>query len=342
MSPKNIDFDIYYPKHCARYYGWLPAAKEHKKQIQRSPKYFTLCGRKAIDVFMFERAGVFARDNNGRLHNVIVCEEDEDAGSDIIDLVRPPVEEAVILGNLQDILTFEDDEDTQGRSPDEDEPSRKIREKLSTKGKFEQFKKHLPFDIINFDPWESLVGTPLEENKLCQAFKKIFQLQECVESFLLLVTTKITNIDLTVQSQFKEDFESNVSNYAQIGDALLSSVNTTTYDSIDENKRRALCFAKSIVMSAARSEHWNCEHQGIYIYEHEPGGTRMLSLVVQFAKPRGAPDESVYVEDIVRIIEHMPEYYSHAEACSDQEVVQDLGKIVEYRKETRDQYKQQP
>lgn len=343
MSPEGIDFDTYYPKHCARYYGWLPAAKEYTEQIQRSPKYFTLCGAQAIDVFMFEMEGVLVRDDkNRKLPGVIVCEQNEEAWTEIIDVVRPPVQEAVILGNLQEILTFEDDEDTRDRSPDEDEPSFEIRKKLSRKGKFQQLKKHLPFDIINFDPWESLVSAPLEENQLYEAFKKVFALQERVDSFLLLITTKITDIDSTVQSRFKEDFESNVSNHPQIGEALLSSVNTTTYHSIDENKRRALGFAKSIVMSAARSEEWNCEHQGIYIYESKPHGAIMLSSVVKLSKSDVPPDETVHVEDILRIIEDMPKYYPYKEACSNQEVVEHLRKIREYREEIRNQYKQQP
>jgi len=40
-----------------------------------------------------------------------------------------------------------------------------------------------------------------------------------------------------------------------------------TYDEIDENKRMALGFAKSIVMASARSKGWNGEHKGIHIYQ---------------------------------------------------------------------------
>jgi len=342
MSPKDIDFDTYYSKHCARYYGWLPASKKHRNQIERCPKYFTLCGAKAIDVFMLEYEKLLVRDTNKRLPNVFVCEEDEEAWVRIIDLVRPPVKEAVIFGKLQDILTFEDDEDTRGRSPDEDEASFEIRKKLAIKGTFEQFKKHLPFDIINFDPWESLLNRDLEANKLYQAFKRIFELQKRIDRFLLFLTTEIADIHPSVQSRFEQDFAYNISKYAKIREALLSSVGTVNYSSIEENKRKALSFVKSVMMSVARSKGWICEHQGIYIYECEPGGTRMLSSVARLSKAGTTSQEDVYVKNIIRVIKQMPEYYSHTSANNNQKVKKHLKKIIEFRDKIRGEYHEEP
>jgi hypothetical protein len=344
MSPRSIDYDTYYGKHCARFYGWLPAAKDHKSKIQKSPKYFTLCGAQAIDVFMFEHERVLTRDKNNKLPNVIVCEDMEDAWIEILRVVRPPVDEAVILGKLQDILTFEDDEDTRDRSPDEDEPDFRIRQKLIIKGKFEQVKKHFPFDIINFDPCEGLVDSDLEANKLYQAFKRIFELQKSTNGFLLFVNSDITDIHSNVQSRFRSDFESNVSKYPNIRDTLLSD-GITTYDKIDdENKRKAVGFAKSIVMSAARSEGWNCEHQGVYIYEYEPGGTKMLSLVVKLSKTQNKPDEATYVQDVIRIIKSMPNYYPYQEyneVSAEDKVKEHLEKVKKYREQVRKEYAQE-
>ena len=329
MSPKYIDYDKYYGKHCARYYGWLPASKEYKDQIKRIPKYFTLCGAQAIDVFMLECENVLVRDKNKKLPNVIVCEDQEEAWIEILNRVHPPIKEAVILGKLQDILTFEDDEDTRGRSPDDDEPSFEIRKKLIIKGKFEQLVKQFPFDIINFDPCESLIDQDLKSNMLYQAFKKIFELQKFINTFLLFITTNITEIHPDIQSRFRRSFKFNVSKYPKIRDALLSSVGTIIYDKIDENKIKALSFAKSIALKAAKG--WDCEHYGIYIYEFEPGGTRMLSSVVKLSKSDDSKDESLYVEDINRLIEQMPEYYSYEDSLNNLELRNHLDKIVEYR-----------
>jgi hypothetical protein len=331
MSPRDIDYDFYWGKHCARYYGWLPASKAHKKNIQRAPKYFTLCGSKAIDLFMLEFEKVLERDKNRKLPNVIVCEDNEEAWTEILDLVR-----------LQDILTFEDDENTKGRSPDDDEPSFEIRKKLIIKGNFEQLKKHFPFDIVNFDPCESLLNTNLEVNGLYQAFNRILELQKSIDSFLFFITTEITPIHPNVQSRFKIDLESNISMYPKIGETLLSLAHATAYDMIENNKRVALGFAKSVVLSAARSKGWNCEHQGIYIYEFKrPGGTRMLSSVVKFSKAHTSPDETTYVQDLIQIIKSMPKYYSYDEASRNKEVKDHLEEVKKYREKIRDEYREE-
>lgn len=338
-----MNYDENYPKHCARYYGWLPASKAYQKQIKRkSLKYFTLCAEEAIDVFMLELEGVLSRDRNKRLPNVFICEKEAGVAVRIRELVRPPVDEAIILGPLERILTFEDNEHTRGRSPDnpyDKVPNRHIREMLRIKGLAQRLKGYFPFDIINFDPYGNLLNPAPRENELYQSFNKIFELQESINTFLLFVTTPITHIHSDFQSKFKNDLEFNVSKYPEIHTALLWSVNTIDYDDIDDDKRMALGFAKSIVLSAARSKGWNGEHKGIYIYQNR-NSRKMLSSVIQFSKARTAPDEPVYVEDIIRVIEQMPEYYSYEDSLENQEVKKHLEKIIEYREKTRNEYRE--
>lgn len=344
MSPIDINYDIYYGKHCARCYGWLPASKSYKKHIKKSPKYFTLCGPQAIDVFMFEMEGVLVRDKNKKLPNVIVCEEIEKFWQEIITTVRPPVEEAIIMGKLEELILYEGDDEVREllEKGDSARPNKEQREKLDRYEKAHRFKDQFPFDIINFDPCDSLLTSNLEENKLYQAFKRIFELQRSTNTFLLFVTTKITDIHSDVQSQFKRDFEANVSTYSDIRDTL-SSDSITTYDDIgDENKRKAIGFAKSVVMSVARSKGWNCEHQGIYVYEYESGGTRMLSLVVKLSKADTEPNETAYVQDVIQIIKSMPKYYPYREydrVLTKDPVKEHLEGVKKYREKIRDEYK---
>lgn len=343
MSPIDIDYDAYYGKHCARYYGWLPASKTFKKQIENKPlKYFTLCAPQAIDVFMLEKEGVLSRDKNKKLPNVIICEENEDARTEILKLVRPPVKEAVIMDKLEELILYEDDDEVRqllgkGESA---RPNKKQREKLDRRERAQHLKDQFPFDIFNFDPCGSLLDSDLEVNRLYHAFKRIFELQKSIDMFLLFITTNITNIHSNVQSRFRKIFKLNVSKYPKIREILLSSVGTTTYGSINENRRKAVGFAKAIVMSAARSKGWNCKHQGIYIYEYQSGGTRMLSSVMKLSKPHVAPDESIYVEDIIRVIKQMPEYYSYKDSLENQEVKKHLKKIIEYREKTRNEFRE--
>ncbi len=166
-------------------------------------------------------------------------------------------------------------------------------------------------------------------------------MQGGINTFILFITTPIFDIHPDSESRLKSNFESNVFTHPEICSALLSSVGTIAYDDIDENKRTAFSFAKSIVMSAARSKGWKCEHHGIYVYE-SPSRKKMLSSVVQFSKARTTPDESVYVEDIIRVIQRMPEYYSYKDSLKNQEVKEHLERIKEYREKVRNEYREEP
>ena len=337
-----MNYDENYPKHCARYYGWLPASKEYRKKIKGKPlKYFTLCAKEAIDVFMLELEGVLERDQNRKLPDVVICEKNPRDAAEILKLVRPPLKEAILIGELEKILTFRDTDETIGLSADEDVKDYSIRKLLKIKALSERVKEYFPFDIINFDPYGNLLDPAPRENELYQSFTKIFELQESINTFLLFVTTPITHIHPDFQSKFKKNLRFNVSKHPKIHTALLWSISTIDYDEIDDDKRTSIGFAKSIVIPAARSEGWNSEHKGIYIYQKRHS-TKMLSSVIQFSKAGDVSDESVYVEDIVRVIEQMPEYYSYADSLKKQEVKEHLEKIIEFREKSREEYREKP
>jgi hypothetical protein len=289
---------------------------------------------------MLESEGVLSRDRNGRLPNVIICEKDRRAAGKIFKLVRPPLEEAILVGELEKILLFQDTAETRGLSPDEDVRGLRLRRLLYFKRLSERIKGYFPFDIINFDPYGNFLYPDLEENKLCQSFERILELQESANTFLLFITTPISDIHPNFEARLKSDFESNVTAYSEIRDALLISVDTIAYDEIDENKRVALGFAKSVVISLARSKGWECEHQGIYVYE-SPSRNRILNSVVRFSRPHAAQNESTYVEDIVRVIRQMPEYYSHEASLGNQEVINHLERVKEYREKVRNEYREE-
>lgn len=336
----DINYDTYYAKHFARYYGWLPASKSYQKQInKKSLKYFTLCAKEAIDVFMLELEKVLLRDQNKKLPDVIICEKEPRDATEIFKLVRPPLKEAILVGELEKILTFQDTKETTGLSPDEDVRDYRTRRLLRIKGLSERIKEHFPFDIINFDPYGNLLKPDPEKNELYQSLKKIFELQERTTTFLLFITTPIFDIHPDSESRLKSNLESNVLTHPDIRNALLSSVDTLDYDKIEEKKRIAVGFAKSVVISAGKG--WSHKHHGIFVYE-SPSRNKMLSSVVEFSKARTAPDESVYVEDIVNVIKQMPEYYSYQESLKDKKVKNHLERIIKYREKIRGEYKEEP
>lgn len=338
----DIDYDTYYVKHCVRYYGWLPAAKKFNAELRRrSLKYLTLCARQAIDVFMLEMHKLLLRDESGNLPNVVICEKGKNAAMEILNLVRPPLKEAIFQGALQDILLFQDDEHTRGLSPGQYVRSFEIRKRLRIKELSKRLKMFFPFDIINFDPHENLLNPDLNNNKMYQSLKKIFELQEQIDNFLLFVTTPIFDIHSDSESRLKDEFESNVSLHTEIRDALQSLFGTPSYHDIDENKKIAISFTKSVVISAAKGEGWDHKHHGIFVYENL-SRKKMLSSVVQFSKVHTISDESVYVDDIIQIIEQMPKYYSYEDSIKNQEVKEHLEKIKKYREKIRNEYRVTP
>src|SRR4030042_4151713 len=115
MSPHPLNYDQYDAKHCARYRGWLAATYEIVDIAGRGTiKYFTLCGKQAIDVFMFEKEGLLARDTQGRLLDVVICERDMADAAEIFSLVRPPLREALIIGSLGEVLASQESEGVSG------------------------------------------------------------------------------------------------------------------------------------------------------------------------------------------------------------------------------------
>ncbi len=338
-------FADYCGKHCARYYGWLRASKEYKEQFpSKALKYFTLCAKEAIDIFMLEKEGVLSRDENGNLPNVIICESKREDAIEIFDVVKPPMKGAIIVGKLEELIMHEDDDEIKQllKEGESAKPSKEQRAKLYIHEKAYQLKSQFPFEIINFDAYGNFLNPNNPGNKLLYlSFKKIFELQKPTKSFLLFVTTPITHIHINFQTSFRKNFESNVSTHTKIKEALLSSIGKIDYKDIDYNKKIALNFAKSIVMPAARKEGWESEHKGIYIYENRDS-RKMLNSVVQFSRRNITLSESVYIEDVVRVIEKMPEYYSYKDALNNAVVKGHLKEVQKYREKIQDEFRNKP
>lgn len=337
------DYDTYYAKHCARYYGWLPASTSYISQLSRkrrgSLNYFTLCARQAIDVFMLELEEVLSRDQAGELSNVIICEKIERAAGEIFRLVRPPLRNAILVGELERILLFEDTPETRGLSLDTDTRNKELRIQLNYKRLSERMQAYFPFDIINLDPHGNFLKPDIEGNKRCRSFKRILELQEPADDFLLFLTTPIFDIDPDFEARLRDSITSNAATYPEVHDAMMTTIGTVACDEIDELKRTALGFAKSVVLPMARENGWECEHQGMFVYDR-PSGGRILNSVIRFSKVDSAPDNTVYVQDVVRIIRQMPEYYSHAGSLENQEVRAHLERVIEYREQIRNEFRE--
>ena len=64
-------------KHYVRKIGWLPVLREYIKAGSKSPRYFTLCAKEAIDVRYFRRCGVLQFDQRERSYPTVTFVERE-------------------------------------------------------------------------------------------------------------------------------------------------------------------------------------------------------------------------------------------------------------------------
>ena len=206
-----INFETDPLKHYVRKYGWLPAAKEQTRTIKNRSKriplrYFTFCAAGAMDVFMLEREGILKRSEEmGRLEGVYFCEENDENFGIIADLIGKP--ENGFLGTFEDIVLFEDDEETDGKElKDElessDAYSDEVREKLGYKDTHYRLREAFPFDIINLDVCGAMF--PPKEGIMAPLLESIIQIlewqtkskfpindQEC-KQFTLFLTSHIS------------------------------------------------------------------------------------------------------------------------------------------------------
>jgi hypothetical protein len=335
MSPHNPEYDLYDAKHFARYRGWLPASKAFVRESGKTTiKYFTLCAAQAIDVFMFEREGLLRRDDQDQLHDVVICEKNEEIVPEILELVRPPLREALIVGKLEDILLA----DISQSNSSEDPRSLIARRNQRNREHFMQLERYFPFDVINFDTCGSLVNKPLDANRLLAALDRVFELQQSASSFLLFVTTPISDLCGELEGIFRERLSENVRSHNEIHQALVTSTGSVVYDEIERRSRIALGFAKSILLPMAQKHGWNALHKGIYVYNSPSGRTTMMSSVVKLSATRSESDSGTYISDIVQIIRNMPRSYSSENSQQKDEVRRHLGGIIDYREEVRSRY----
>jgi hypothetical protein len=331
------NWDERYGKHYVRRDGWLPASREYMiKTGKAKVKYFTLCDVQAIDVFMLELAGVLRRDNNGRLPNVIICEGDMSKVAEINRLVKPPLDEAIIPESLEELITFKDDEYTRTTPLKTYEKDRLKRKRLRLKERHERFKMFMPFDIINFDPCNSILRQGLEGNKLYEALEEIFELQKLTNQFLLFVTTGISEIHPGIARKFERELGENLEKHPRLKDAMIKRLGEVTYSKIPEEYRIPICFVKSLMVDIARRKGWYCEHEGVFVYEN-PDRSRMLASVVFCTQAGEELDEEAYLNDIIGVVEGQMAYHSHASAVKDQSIKDDLGEIIDYREKVRSQ-----
>lgn len=169
-------------------------------------RYFTLCAKPMIDIFMLVREGILQVDNqNHSIHNVRFCELDPEDFAEIKDLLV--TEDSGFQVRLEDAALFQDDSFT-GTCPTLDAIAAKLEDerlqsddekinRLLLKRTAIYLHKSFPYDCINLDFCEYYYPDPPDMMKINQTVERILEWQghtsddgTGVDEFILAVTCR--------------------------------------------------------------------------------------------------------------------------------------------------------
>jgi len=196
-------------KHCKRLDYWLPHWRALALRLEgaRRIRYFTLCARSMIDIFMLVKEKILAIDaENYSISSVSFCECDEDQFDEIREMIGR--EDAGFLGRLEDVALFAED-DLTGQFLTMDDISRKLEEeeamsehdvdRLKLKRTHLNVRSSFPYDCVNLDFCQYYYSKPPGMTRINDTVKKILEWQmlpstnaevKNVDEFLLTVTCR--------------------------------------------------------------------------------------------------------------------------------------------------------
>ena len=360
----QIDFATDTLKHYVRRCGWLIAAKNQKSAISRRSKriplrYFTFCAAEAIDVFMLEREGIIERSaQTGRLEGVYFCERDLNEFGIIADLIGSP--EQGFQGKFERIVLFEDDEETEGKTLEDDQPyTSEIREKLRYKDAHCRLRKAFPFDIINLD----VCGGPMfssEQTVITPLLRSIVQIlewqtesrfpindREC-NQFTLFLTSHV-NPNRTNQNaieQLKNRVAENINTNVGFRSAFFNRYGHNEADKlVGENFAEFFCLAlpKFMIHKALYDYGWQVTCGPTYLFNRDnkwkkDNPYQMMHTVStyeripNFQQRLDAPSIGQYMQSVTQLVEAGIKWVDDViKPDKERKLQEDLKEIVELR-----------
>ena len=329
----HINFETDTLKHYVRRNGWLTAAKRQKYAVRRRSKriplrYFTFCAAEAIDVFMLEREEILKRsEETERLESVYFCEQNDENFARIATLIGSP--EQGFQGTFQDIVLFEDNEETIGKTlEDENFYPREIREKLRCKDAHYRLRDAFPFDIINLDvfgvmfPPQKGVITPLLESILkileWQTTSR-FSINELPSNQFTLFLTSHIDPDLTDQTAIQQ-LANRVSENISTNNAFQCAfIKRYGHDQVDQlvhdNFAEFFCVAlpKFIISKALFNLGWTVTSGPTYLYSRTD---------------KWIENKQYQIMHTVSVYERIPDFQERLDNPSTGEYTQSVTKLV--------------
>ena len=363
----RINFETDPLKHYVRRYGWLTAVKKQKNAIRNRSKkiplrYFTFCAADAIDVFMLEKEGILKRaQETGRLKGVYFCEKDDNEFGDIADLIGSP--EQGFLGEFEKIVLFEEDQDTKGRTlEDEDFYTSEVRKKLRYKDAHHRLRNAFPFDIINLDVCG--VMFPPRKGIIAPLLQSIIQIlewqtrlnfsvnQRQCKRFTLFLTSHIDKEDTNqeVVKQLENLVNDNISAFRDFQSAFFNQYRHNQADRLAREKfAEFFCVAlpKFIIRRALFKFGWKVTSGPTFLYKRDYRREKkqyqimhtvsVYERIPDFHQSLNAPSNSQYIESVTQLIDDGVKWVDDVVDNSNisRELDEDLKQIIELRDQRR-------
>lgn len=200
-------------KHSKRLRHWLPHWKALASRIgdQRHPRYFTLCARSMIDVFMLVDEGLLHVDPDSKsINRVQFCECDQEQYGEIREMIAR--EDAGFFGQLEDVVLFEDDDFT-AQFPTLESINAKLEDegldtnlvdKLLLKRTFFNVRASFPYDFVNLDFCQYYYPNPPGMLKVNRTVERFLEWQG--RSSQDAETVRLQEFILAVTCRYDADF----------------------------------------------------------------------------------------------------------------------------------------
>lgn len=307
------DFDKWWndlKKHRKRLNHWLRHARDLSERHThwQGLRYFTLCARPMIDVFLLAKEKLVSReDQSGRILGVSFCELNQEHYPEIIELIG--IESAGFQCSLEELVLFKDDDYT-SQFPTVESIQEEIelqgegidsikRDQLVLKRQHFAFCDKFPFDFLNLDFCEHYYPDPpgiLEINETVQNIVGL-QTKSCMKDhqgfneFILSVTCRYDDaIPDAALTRLENIVRHNKNNFPEYQNAMTKTKGTDNTHAWRDNDLYDFFVSAwpKEILSIGKNEGWNAQVKDLVHYDRIGDSGRqykMVCLVALFSHP---------------------------------------------------------
>jgi hypothetical protein len=299
-------------KHEKRLQVWLPHVRTLKAGLDgRGLRYFTLCARPMIDVYLLVRENLITLDpRTRRIDGVSFCELEPAVMAEMKELLG--VEEAAFGARLEDLVLFKDDAHTLPHATPEaiaeylDQEGERlagtaVEAALELKRKHLEFHRLFPFDFLNLDFCDRYYPKPPDVLRIHRTVERLLDWQNDaggaegakfrVDRFVVAITCRLDDaLPPEAIDRLKTIVAQNRDNHPEYATAL-GRLNGTTLDQwlVQDRLDFFMSAWPKEIARLARDKAWDLKILDHVHYDRTGDNGNaydMVCLVVEFTKAK--------------------------------------------------------